>query len=152
MRWSVVRLDRSTRAILASSMVARVATLSPEGAPLLTPLWFVAMSGKLWFVTHRPSLVVRNLEALSRVSLLFEENIAQLPRLLRITGQATVHQRGPSASHLLRLAFKYHLSPRAVWHEVRHVDRWRLRSALHSQGSPVVVEVAPERTELLGAT
>jgi nitroimidazol reductase NimA-like FMN-containing flavoprotein (pyridoxamine 5'-phosphate oxidase superfamily) len=101
--------------ILRRCMVARIATLSCNGRPSINPLYFVCQSGRIWLGTSEWTLAARNVQADSRVSVLFEvEQHMRSHRVLRISGQASVRtEQKVQRSYALRVARKY--PPFAWW-------------------------------------
>lgn len=64
----VARLSRAATAALAAAPVIWVTTLRPDGSPHVTPTWFVADEERLWLVSARTNVKVRNIAADPRVS------------------------------------------------------------------------------------
>lgn len=123
------------RRFLARSMVVRLATLSPKGTPLLTPIWFVSGGTKLYIPTGRGALAVRNIDANPEVvALLHAENSPGESRVLRLRGRAIWSQRRPPPRLLLRFARKYYLCLGGLRSELRHVRQWTLRQRYYAQG------------------
>ncbi len=146
--------DPVVRAVLRRARVARVATQTASGRPFLTPLWFVVDGDALVIATGAESWTSRNaLRNPEIVLLLGGEGRGGAGRLLRVRGTATVRREMPPWRVLLRVAFKYFLSPRALAVELRHVRLWRLRRRYQGQapGGPAHLRVVPDRIEFLTA-
>ena len=79
--------DPAVRGFLRRSMVVQVATLSPEGRPFVTPLWFVVEGGALYLTTGPATRAGRNVAQHPDVVLLFHgERSMQQGGLLRPGG------------------------------------------------------------------
>ena len=71
---------------LAASRNVWIATVRPNGAPHLIPIWFVAHGGQIYICTAPDTVKVRNLRTNPRVSLALEDG--SVPVILE--GAATV--------------------------------------------------------------
>jgi F420H(2)-dependent biliverdin reductase len=71
---------------LAASRNIWIATVRPNGAPHLIPIWFVAHGGQIYICTAPDTVKVRNLRTNPRVSLALEDG--SVPVILE--GAATV--------------------------------------------------------------
>jgi len=132
------------------SFVARVATRSRSGLPGLTPLWFVVEGGSFFMGTSKAALAVRNAAANPEVAILLDgEAAGRSEYVLRVGGRARVHAGFPTWRVLARLALKYYLAPAAARVELAHASQWRLRQRYYAQGRAAVIEVVPEKAELL---
>jgi general stress protein 26 len=147
--------DPAARDILRRSMVARIATLSRNKRPSITPIYFVFVNGHIWLGTSDWTLAARDVKADPRVSLLFEvERHRDDDRILRITGKAIVRtDRQIQRSYNLRVAFKYSLTPNGIRHNLAHVKLLPLMHRYHAQsaekGQACVIDVTPEQVEFL---
>jgi PPOX class probable F420-dependent enzyme len=67
-----------------------LATVRPNGAPHLVPIWFVWVAGKIYLCSGADSVKVRNLKQDPRVSLALEDGTHPLviEGLARLIGQA----------------------------------------------------------------
>ncbi len=147
--------DPQVRVILRRAMVARIATLSRNGRPSANPLYFAAYDGKLCLGTADWTLAAHNVRADPRVSVLL--NVEQDPGnrpVLRISGTAVVRTDArANRAYNLRVAFKYVLAPAAIWNTLTHLRAYLLRRFSRAQsrqkGVACVIEVTPERVELL---
>jgi hypothetical protein len=144
--------DPEVRAFLQRSMVALAATRSATERPFMTPLWFVAHGGALFFATGAGSWTSRNVARHPEIVLLFSAEAAgRTDRVLRLRGTATARPGMPPWPVLLRFAAKYYTSPRALGVELRHVRQWRLRTRYYAQakGGPGHLRVVPATAEFL---
>lgn len=98
--------------LLASARVARLATVTPDGAPHLVPVTFAVASGVVYHaVDHKPKSTRRlarlaHLEAEPRASLLADEyDDADWTRLwwVRVDGVARILDGGDEFEHALDL-------------------------------------------------
>lgn len=150
-----MKADDPARDVVQQSMVARIATLSRNGRPSITPLYFVSVNGHIWLGTVDWTIAVRNIRADPRVELLFEkERDRGDSRVLRISGQANVRsERAVQRSYVRRVALKYVLTPGGIRNMLTHIRQLPLRRNYHAQsaakGRSCVIDVTPEQTELL---
>jgi nitroimidazol reductase NimA-like FMN-containing flavoprotein (pyridoxamine 5'-phosphate oxidase superfamily) len=136
-------------------MVVRIATLSRNGRPNITPIYFTYLNGHIWIGTVDWTLAARNARADPRVSLLFEaERDPRDRRVLRVTGRARV-RTDPQAqrAYVFRVAFKYSLAPGGILDNLKHLGQARHMRRYHAQsaekGLPCVIEVTPEDAEFV---
>jgi nitroimidazol reductase NimA-like FMN-containing flavoprotein (pyridoxamine 5'-phosphate oxidase superfamily) len=147
--------DRAVRDFLRRSMVARIATLSRTGRPSVTPLYFVYLNSHVWLGTVDWTLAARDVRADPRVSVLFTgEQNPHDHRVLRVTGRASMRtDRQAQRSYVLRVAFKYSLTPGQIRNTLAHTRQLLLRRRYHIQsaqkGQSCVIEVTPEQAEFL---
>jgi hypothetical protein len=144
--------DAEVRAFLQDSMVALVATRSANERPFMTPLWFVADGGTLFITTGAESWTSRNVARHPQMALLFTgETLGRSDRILRLRGTATFRPGLPPWRVLLRIAAKYHASPRALRVELRNCFKWRLRMRYykHVKGGAGHLRVVPTAAEFL---
>jgi hypothetical protein len=144
--------DPEVRAFLRHSMVALVATRSPNERPFMTPLWFVAEGGSLFITTGAESWTSRNVVRNPEMALLFSgERAGRSDRVLRLQGTATFRHGLPPWRVLLRIVAKYYASPRALRVELRNRRKWRIRRRYYQQakGGPGHLRVVPTTAEFL---
>ncbi|MBK9714866.1 MAG: pyridoxamine 5'-phosphate oxidase family protein [Kouleothrix sp.] len=147
--------DPAVLDIVRRSMVARIATLSRNGRPSVTPLYFVCLNGQIWLGTADWTLAARDVKADPRVSVLFEvEQSARDRRVARIAGRASVRTDAKTyAAYVLRVAFKYSLTPGQIRNTSAHLGLLLLRRRYHAQsaqkGQACVIDVTPEQADLL---
>ena len=148
--------DPAVLDVLRRCMVARIATLSRHGRPSVTPLYFVALHGRIWLGTSEWTLAARSVQADPRVSVLFEvEQDLRPHRILRISGRASV-RTDPQVqrSYNLRVERKYVLSPGGIRHYLVHLRLLPLMHTYHAQAAEqsqaCVIEVTPLEAEFLG--
>ena len=147
--------DPAVLDVLRRSMVARIGTLSRNGRPSITPLYFVAPGGRIWLGTVEWTLAARSALADPRVSILFQvERDPRSHRVLRISGRASVQtDRRVQRSYNLRVARKYLLTPGGIRNHLAHLRQFPLRLHYAAQsaakGQPCVIEVTPAEAEWL---
>ena len=127
------------------SLVTRLATLSPQGVPLVTPIWFVNDGEDLLMTTGGRGLAVRNILAHPRVVLLFDAELrGRQPRALRVVGEASFESDFLRPLSLLRIARKYYLRRAALRVELANAARWRMRARYYAQHpEPGFIRVRP---------
>jgi general stress protein 26 len=141
--------------VMRRSMVARIATLSRNGRPSITPLYCVYLNGHIWLGTADWTLAARSVLADPRVSVLFEVEQDRSPhRVLRIRGRASVRTgQKIQRSYNLRAARKYLLTPGGIRDALAHIRQLPPMHTYHAQsaekGQPCVIEVTPEQAEFL---
>jgi hypothetical protein len=147
--------DPSVRDVLRRSMLARIATLSRNGRPSITPIYFVLVNGRIWLGTSDWTLAARDVKADPRVSVLF--NVERNPndrRVLRITGRAIV-RTDPEVqrTYNLRVALKASLTPGGIRNNLANRSLLPLMHRYHAQsaekGRACVIDVTPEGAEFL---
>ncbi len=148
--------DPAVRDILKRARVARIATLSQNGHPSVNPLYFIFIDRKIWLGTADWTLAARNAGSDARVSLLFnDEQNPNDNRVLRIRGRASIRlDKWAVRRYGLRVARKDILTwggianwlshPRLIW-----LRRYYTAQS-HEKGRTCVIEVTPEKVELLG--
>ncbi|MBI3783295.1 MAG: pyridoxamine 5'-phosphate oxidase family protein [Deltaproteobacteria bacterium] len=144
--------DPEVDRFLRHSLVVQVASLSPQGRPFATPLWFVVDREVLYLTTGAQSRAGKNVARNPDVVLLFAGELDRGPtRFLRLRGTAAVHPGLPPWRALLRIAAKYYLPPKALLTEIRNAGRWRLRQHYYAQakGGPGYIRVVPSAWEFL---
>lgn len=142
--------------VMRRCMVPRIATVSRTGRPRVNPLYAVYVDGRIWLGTAEWTLAARNVRADPRVSLLFDApgGTSALSRVWRITGRAAVRtDRGVQRSYNLRVVRKYVMTPGGIGNLLAHLRQLPLRRRYYAQsaarGRPCVIEVIPERAELI---
>ncbi len=147
--------DPAVRDLLQRCRVARIATLSRNGRPSITPIYFVFVNDRIWLGTSDWTLAARDVKADSRVSLLFEvEGHRGDGRVLRITGKAIVRTNPQiQRSYNLRVAFRYSLTANGIRHNLAHFRLLPVMHRYHAQsaekGRACVIDVTPEQVEFL---
>jgi hypothetical protein len=146
--------DAEGRAILRTSMVVQLATLSATGRPFVTPIWFVVdAAGSFYMTTGVQTRAARNVSVHPEVTLLFGGERAGTSERLRIRGTATCHRGFPPWRILLTIAMKYYLAPAAISQELRNARRWALRLRYYREvkGGAGYLRVVPTASQLLPA-
>ncbi len=136
---------------LRDSMVVRLATLSPKGAPLLTPIWFVEDRGRFNMNARRDSPAGRHVAANPEVVLLFAgEKHSRSQRVLRVRGRARLRRR-LAARLLLKFALKYHFSLGGLWNLISSLQTVRVRLRYYGQrtGQSGTIEMTPVTFEFV---
>lgn len=142
--------DPIVRLFVERSLIARIATHSAKGWPALTPLWFIEHGGHLYATTGAGTLAASNAARDPAAAVLLDaEAGGASAHILRLYGRATVHRGLPSWRILASFARKYYLSPAGMRCEWANRSRWDLRRRYYAQSEPVVIEIVPERAELM---
>ena len=112
--------DPEVRAVLARSMTVRVATLSADGVPHITPLRFIEDNGTLYALTRTVTLVARHVRAEPDVVLLFDAERTAGP-VLRMRARGSVRDDPVRLAWCERQAVRrYFLRPGAIWNLLTH--------------------------------
>jgi general stress protein 26 len=135
-------------------MVARIATLSCNGRPCVTPLYFVQHNGNIWLGTSDRTLAVRNIRANARVSVLLAvERDTSSPRVLRIKGKARLlTDQQAQRTYRRSVARKYFMTPGGLRNTLAHIRqlqamRYHIQST--AKGRSCIIEVIPEQAEFI---
>ena len=134
-------------------MIVRVATLSRDGTPRLTPLWFIHDRGRIYMNTRAESPAVKDIWANPFVVLLFEKDRGPRPgKTLRIRGRAAF-QAGTALNRrmYIRSALKYHLSPGGLKNLLQSLTSLPIRARYYREraGESGTIEVTPESLEFV---
>jgi PPOX class probable F420-dependent enzyme len=71
-----------------------IATLEADGAPLVTPIWFVYEQGRIWFTPRQHSQWLKNIRNDPRVALCIDETVMPYRKVI-VRGKAkVVHEVG----------------------------------------------------------
>jgi general stress protein 26 len=143
--------------ILRRAMVARIATLSRNGRPHVNPLYFVYVEGRIHLGTSERTLAALNVQANPRVTILFNvERDSADRRVLRIQGRGTVRTDLELCRRYVRRDVrKYFMSWAGVRNTAAHarlLPVMRRYISSGQKGKACVLEIVPERAELLSAT
>jgi uncharacterized pyridoxamine 5'-phosphate oxidase family protein len=147
--------DPAARHFIRRCMVARIATLSHNGRPSVTSLYFVLVQGRIWLGTSDWTLAAREVKSNPRVSLLFQvERDPQDRRILRLNGSAKVRTDPQTLRRRdVLMALKYILTPGGLRNQLANLHlreatrRYRAQGSL--KGQPCVIDVTPEQAEFL---
>ena len=69
--------------------LARIATVRPDGAPSVAPIWFLFRDGRLWFTPRVKSSWWRNIQHEPRVAITIDEDVAPYRKVF-VDGAAEV--------------------------------------------------------------
>jgi Pyridoxamine 5'-phosphate oxidase len=145
--------DPAALDFMRRSLVARIATVSRNGRPSITPLYFVCMNGHIWLGTASWTLAAREAQANARVSVLLErDGHPNDRRILRVTGRASVQTNAKTLrSSNFRTLPKYILTPGGIRNYLAHPRQLRPSCRYHAQsaekGPACVINVTPEQFE-----
>jgi nitroimidazol reductase NimA-like FMN-containing flavoprotein (pyridoxamine 5'-phosphate oxidase superfamily) len=135
--------DARVRAALRKAMIARIATVSASGGPLIMPLYFVALGGRIYMNNAATSPTVRNIAAQPQVLVLLEGRDGEV---VRVRGTACYLRDAATRRRVTRaLLPKYVLRPRALWFWLRNLSRMSTRSQYTRERPDTgMIEVTPE--------
>jgi nitroimidazol reductase NimA-like FMN-containing flavoprotein (pyridoxamine 5'-phosphate oxidase superfamily) len=141
--------DRRVHDALRRCMIARIATVSAEMEPLIMPLYFVAVEGRVYMNNSTTSPTVRNVEAHPRVLVLLTGRQGEL---IEMRGTARYVRDEATMRRVVRAALpKYVLRPRALWSWIRHLSRLPMRSRYVRERSSGSIEITPESYAIASA-
>jgi uncharacterized pyridoxamine 5'-phosphate oxidase family protein len=135
--------DARVRDALRRAMIARIATVSASGGPLIMPLYFVVLDGRIYMNNAATSPTVRNIEAHPNVLVLFQVRDGEV---VRVRGTACYLRDAATARRVTRASLpKYVFRPRALWFWLRNLSRMSARSQYtHERTDTGMIEVTPE--------
>jgi PPOX class probable F420-dependent enzyme len=108
--------DARIRTFLATKQVVVLATLGADGAPRLTPMWFLHDDESLVMVTHAGSAKTRNLARDPRVAVVAEAGTRGDIRGVHVAGRAEpLADPGEAARLAGRLLDRYHPDLERRW-------------------------------------
>ena len=135
--------DARVRNALRRAMIARIATVSASGGPLLMPLYFVMLDGRIYMNNAVTSPTVRNIAVHPHVLVLFQVRDGEV---VRVRGTARYLRDAPTMRRVTRASLsKYVLRPRALWFMLRNLSRVSTRSQYTRERTDTgMIEVTPE--------
>ena len=80
----------AVRELLGLRLIATLGTSNADGTPLLTPIWYLYESGRIYLPTGSGSRKVRNIQARPAVSVLIDQRRADRHRWVSATGRAEI--------------------------------------------------------------
>jgi hypothetical protein len=108
--------DARTQAYLSTKDIVLLATLNPDGAPLITPMWFLHDPSALTLISVEGTQKVRNLRRDPRLHLVAESGTRGDIRGVAIRGRAEFLPDSPDRRALAsRLLDKYHPNLERLW-------------------------------------
>ncbi len=69
--------------------LVRIATVGPDGAPSVAPIWFLHRDGRIWFTPRERSSWWRNIRRDPRVAMTIDEDVAPFRKVF-VAGAVTV--------------------------------------------------------------
>ena len=141
--------DRRVRDALRSAAIARIATVSRNGTPLIMPLFFAVVDGRIYMNNAETSPTVRNIASNTRVLLLIEGRDGET---VRVRGTALYLRRSPVTSRVVRAMFrKYYLRPQELWSTLRNITRMGVVLRYRRERTAGMIEVTPEEYSVTSA-
>jgi nitroimidazol reductase NimA-like FMN-containing flavoprotein (pyridoxamine 5'-phosphate oxidase superfamily) len=135
--------DARVRDALRRAMIARIATVTASGGPLIMPLYFVVLDGRIYMNNAATSPTVRNIAAHPHVLVLFQVRDGEV---VRVRGTARYLRDAATMRRVTRASLpKYLLRPRALWFMLRNLSRVSTRSQYTRERTDTgMIEVTPE--------
>lgn len=120
---------------VAKALTVRIATVSPKGVPMVTPLWFGHEGESIYLGTRRDSFHARHLLANPQAVLLFSDQRGRRTRrVLRVRSTAEVGPIGNLARRrLFHVTRRYYLSPKGLWHSLRNIGKFAKMRRYHGE-------------------
>ena len=134
------------------ALTVRLCTLSSNGVPLVTPLWFARDGDTIYLGTRRHSFHARHMARNPRVVMLFgDRHGRRTRRVLRATGTARLgNPTQMTLRRKLRMVTRYYLPPISAWHWLRNWKKWATLGRYHGERRDVTtVEIRLESAEFL---
>lgn len=108
--------DPRVQRYLSSKDIVVLATINPDGVPLLTPMWFLHDPSSLTLITVEGTQKVRNLRRDPRLSVVAESGTRGDIRGVAVRGRAAFLEDSPERRALVtRLLGKYHPNLERLW-------------------------------------
>jgi PPOX class probable F420-dependent enzyme len=108
--------DSTVQKYLATKDIVVLATLNPDGAPLITPMWFLLDSTALTLISVDNTRKVKNLRRDSRLHLVAESGTRGDIKGVAVRGRAEFLPDSPERRALAtRLLDKYHPHLERLW-------------------------------------
>ena len=117
---------------LSESNLARIATVKPNGAPHVSPVWYLWENNQLFIAIPRSSVKTRNIKKNNKVAVTIDSNIG--PKGIIIEGTAELEELGEEIE--LRLIQRY-VSPENLDKYVEYA---------HADLPSVLLRIRPEKT------
>jgi pyridoxine/pyridoxamine 5'-phosphate oxidase len=135
--------DPRVRETLRRAMIARIATVSANLEPLIMPLYFVVLDGRVYMNNSSTSPTVRNIATHPQALVLFQIRDGEV---VRVRGTARYLRDAATMRRVSRASLpKYVLRPRALWFWLGHLSRLSTRSQYTRERSDSgMIEVTPE--------
>jgi len=135
--------DSPVRGALRSAMIARIATVSPGGGPLIMPLYVMVLDGRIYMNNAATSPTAHNIVVHPQVLVLLQ---ARDGGVVRVRGTARYLRDEATRRRVTRASLpKYVLRPRALWFWLRNLPRMSTRSQYTRERPDTgMIEVTPE--------
>lgn len=140
------------RRFIDGALTVRVATLSKNGAPLLTPLWFARDDDIIYMGTRRGSLHARHVAENPFVVMLFgDRGGKRTRRVLRVSGTARAcDYEAMTLLRKARIAWRYFLRPAALAHWAANWRKIGVRNRYYEERTdPSMLEITLEEGEFV---
>jgi PPOX class probable F420-dependent enzyme len=109
---SIPRVPDSYRDLLERPLIAHLATVRPDGGPMVNPVWFVWDGDRIRMTHTRTRQKFRNLQAEPRVALCITDPDDQ-QRYLELRGEVETVEDDAGGAYYRRLRERYGVDPDA---------------------------------------
>ncbi|MBK8961003.1 MAG: pyridoxamine 5'-phosphate oxidase family protein [Proteobacteria bacterium] len=75
--------------LAGENLIMNIATVDKDGAPLVTPIWFIHEEGRIWFTPRQHSEWLRHIRNDPRVALSIDEPVIPYRKVV-VRGRATI--------------------------------------------------------------
>jgi general stress protein 26 len=139
-------VDRRTmRTLIDRALTVRVATVSANGTPMVTPLWFARDGDVIVAGTRRAAPLARHIDANPAVVLLFGDRGGRpAAQVLRVAGTARIRDSSAlTLARKLRMARRYFVGPGAIAHWATNWRKLGVRGRYYAERTETcTIEIA----------
>lgn len=135
--------DRRVGDALRRAMIGRITTVTPGGWPLVMPLYFVVLDGRIYMNNAATSPTVKNIAAHPRALVVLQWRQGEV---VRVRGTARYLTDETTSRRVVRATLpKYVLRHRALLFWLRNVRHFSMRGRYVGERSATgMIEVTPE--------
>jgi PPOX class probable F420-dependent enzyme len=129
-------------AFLARPLIARIATVRPNGSPQLVPMWFLYEDGVMYMSTRTYAAKVKHLKKNPRVAVVVDEMVAPMKnKVVMIEGTVDVLTTGVKETTT------------KIYHKYVGVEGSASPQAQQSINTPrVILKITPKKIETMDTT
>jgi PPOX class probable F420-dependent enzyme len=118
-------LDSRVERRLQTEQNLWLATVRPNGAPHLVPIWFVWVAGKIYLCTAADSVKVRNLRQNPQVSIALEDGSQPVV----VEGRAgVIEQHNPAVVAAFQRKYDWDITTDDTYTQVIEIEPMKIRS------------------------
>jgi PPOX class probable F420-dependent enzyme len=130
------------QAFLARPLVARLATVRPNGTPQIVPMWFLYEDGVMYMSTRTSAAKVKHLHKNPRVAVVVDEMVAPLKNKV-VTLEGTVEMQTTGVKEVTTKIYHKYLGPEGA----------ATPAAQQSINTPrVILKITPRKIESIDTT